>query len=169
MPISNFPRLRFTDITEVEVLDRTAGFYVSAPPTNPLAAEAQTTAQTAKTSVLGCRQLDIIADITNVPNPSKLYIKLRFSGKESPSVATVADWGYIQVDKIDTATGISSVQEYVIEIDLNNVNNQTGHTAARRYLVRIDQISGIWASAIVWSSHANVTGKVYFQRQGGSM
>lgn len=166
MPISNFPRLRFTDVTEEEVLDRSGGFFVAA---NALLAEVAPTAQTSKVSVLGVKQLDIVLDITNIPNPSKLYVKVRFSGKESPTISTLLDWGYLQIDNIDTATGVSSVQEYMIEIDLNRVNTQTGHTADRRYLLRIEQVSGLWASAIVWASVGNVTGKVYFQRQGGSM
>lgn len=170
MPISNFPRLRFTDVKEAEVLDRSAAdFFVSAAPTNPVAAEGDPSALTPKVAMTGVKQLDIFVDVTVHPGGTpKLYVKVRFSGKESPSVATPGDWGYIQVDDIDAATGISSVREYMVEIDLAKVN-ATSSAAARRYLVRIDQISGAWASAVVWSDTAGVRGKVYFQRQGGGM
>lgn len=77
-------------------------------------------------------------------------------------------WGYIQVDNLNANHGISEVKDYMVEIDLAKVNN-TINSDERRYLVRIDQISGAWASAIVWTDTANVTGKVYFQRQGGGM
>ncbi len=167
MPVSNFPRLRFTDVYEVEVLDRSAGFYVSAAPTDPTDAEQQAIAQTDLVSVLGVKQLDIHIELSNNPG-GKLYVKVRFSGKEDPDTANVTDWGYIQVDNIDGATGISAVQEYMVEIDLANVNG-TPSASSRRYLVRIDQVSGLWASAIVWADSGNTLGKVYFQRQGGSM
>ncbi len=169
MPISNFPRLRFTDVYEVEVLDRSAGFYVSAAPTDPTDAEQQAIAQTSAVSVLGVKQLDIHIELSNNPG-GKLYVKVRFSGKEDPDITNVTDWGYIQVDNIDGATGISTVQEYMIEIDLATVNGVTPPGSPnRRYLVRVDQVSGLWASAIVWADGGNTLGKVYFQRQGGSM
>ena len=166
MPISNFPRLRFTDIYEAEVLDRsTAGFFVAA---DPVTAEGDSNTHTSMVSMHGVKQLDMFIDVTSNPGSAKLFVKVRFSGKEEPSTATLRDWGYIQVDNVDTATGISSAREYLVEIDLTKVNN-TASAAARRYLVRIDQISGAWASAIVWSDTADVNGKVYFQRQGGGM
>jgi len=168
MPISNFPRLRFTDIYEVEVLDRvTAGFFVAA---DPVTAEASTNTHTSMVSMHGVKQLDIFIDVTNNPGAGseKLFVKVRFSGKEEPSTSTLSDWGYIQVDNISANHGISEVKEYLVEIDLTKVNN-TNSSDPRRYLVRIDQISGAWASAIVWSDTANVNGKVYFQRQGGGM
>jgi len=168
MPISNFPRLRFTDITEEEVLDRTgaAVFLASA---SPLVAEATPAAQTSAVSILGVKQLDIFIDITTNPN-SLLYVKVRFSGKESPDVAVPTDWGMVQVDNVAGATGISTAQEYMVEIDLNSVNGVVPVAGApRRYLVRIDQVSGLWASALVWVGSGNGQGKVYFQRQGGSM
>jgi hypothetical protein len=165
MPVSNFPRLRFTDIQEAEVLDKSGGFVNVG---NPKAAEIDPNTHTSMVSMTGVKQLDIAIDISSIGTGGKLYVKVRFSGKETPSVATLRDWGFIQVDNVDTATGISSVREYMIEIDLTKIN-ATADTAARRYLVRIDQISGAWASAIVWSDTAGVQGKVYFQRQGGGM
>ena len=117
--------------------------------------------------MLGVKQLDIFVDITTNPGTT-LYLKVRFSGKEAPDVTVPTDWGMVQVDNVAGATGISSVQEYMVEIDLSSVNG-TALAAARRYLVRIDQVSGLWASAIVWLSGGNGQGKVYFQRQGGSM
>lgn len=50
MPISNFPRLKFTDIYETEVLDRTAGFYVA---TDPVDAEDEPTTLTSMVSMHG--------------------------------------------------------------------------------------------------------------------
>jgi hypothetical protein len=167
MPISNFPRLRFTDIYETEVLDRTAGFYVA---TDPVDAEDETTTRTSMVSMHGVKQLDIFIDISNNPGAGteKLFVKVRFSGKEEPLLADKRDWGYIQIDNLSANHGISEVKDYMVEIDLTKVNN-TNNSDERRYLVRIDQISGAWASAIVWTDTVGVTGKVYFQRQGGGM
>jgi len=165
MPTSNFPRLKFTDITEVEVLDHSASFFATGA--SPITAEGSASAQTSAVSVIGVKQLDIFINLTTNPG-NKLYVKVRFSGKEAPDVTVPTDWGYVQIDNIDGATGISTVQEYMVEIDLANVNG-TASAAARRYLVRIDQISGMWASAIVWVFGGNAQGTVEFQRQGGGM
>ena len=164
MPVSNFPRLRFTDVKEAEVLDASGGFFQAA---DPVAAEGDPAAWTSMVSMTGVKQLDIFLDVETNPG-GKLYVKVRFSGKEEPSLATLRDWAYIQVDNTAGATGISAVKEYMVEIDLDDVNG-TADTNPRRYLVRIDQISGAWASAVVWSDAAGVEGKVYFQRQGGGM
>tara|TARA_R100000951_G_scaffold115077_2_gene121990 strand:- start:24 stop:521 length:498 start_codon:yes stop_codon:yes gene_type:complete len=165
MPISNFPRLRFTDTQEAEVLDKSGGFANHA---DPVGAEGDVNTHTSMVSMTGVKQLDMFIDISTNPGGAKLYAKVRFSGKETPDVATLRDWGYIQVDNVDTASGISSVKEYMVELDLANVNS-TASAAPRRYLVRIDQISGSWASAVVWADVGGVEGKVYFQRQGGGM
>ena len=164
MPVSNFPRLRFTDITEAEVLDASANFFQAA---DPVTAEDDPAARTSMVSMTGVKQLDIFLDVTTNPG-GKLYVKVRFSGKEEPLLADKTHWAYIQVDNTAGATGISAVKEYMVEIDLADVNG-TADTSPRRYLVRIDQISGAWASAVVWSDTLGVKGKVYFQRQGGGM
>jgi len=167
MSNSDFPRLRYSDVVEAEA--RASGqFKVAA---NAPAAEIDLDCHTTAVNIQGCKQLDIFIDVVTNPGNSstKLYIKVRFSGKQAPSTGTNADWGYIQVDKLDTATGISSVQDYMIEIDLLNVNGTGATTFPRRYLSRIQQISGRHASAVVWVDAGTATGAVYFQRQGGSM
>ena len=167
MSNSDFPRLRYSDVVETEA--RALGqFKVAA---NAPAAEIDTDTHTTAVNIQGCKQLDIFVDVATNPgnNSTKLYIKVRFSGKQTPSTGTNADWGYIQVDKLDTATGISSVQDYMIEIDLLNVNGTGATTFPRRYISRIQQISGRHASAVVWVDAGTATGTVYFMRQGGSM
>ena len=167
MSNSDFPRLRYSDVVETEA--RALGqFKVAA---NAPAAEIDTDTHTTAVNIQGCKQLDIFVDVATNPGSSstKLYIKVRFSGKQTPSTGTNADWGYVQVDKLDAATGISSVQDYMIEIDLLNVNGTGATTFPRRYISRIQQISGRHASAVVWVDAGTATGTVYFMRQGGSM
>ena len=167
MSNSDFPRLRYSDVVETEARALGAFFATNAgAPT----AEANPLAHTTAVNIQGCKQLDIFVDVAAVGiGATKLYIKVRFSGKQTPSTGTNADWGYIQVDKLDTATGISSVQDYMIEIDLANVNGVASAVFPRRYISRIQQISGRHASAVVWVDGGVVTGTVYFMRQGGSM
>ena len=168
MSNSDFPRLRYSDVIETEAR-ALAPFFMTAAgaPT----AEADPLAHTSSVNIQGCKQLDIFVDVaTNPGNTStKLYIKVRFSGKQSPATGTNADWGYIQTDNVDAATGISSVQDYMIEIDLLNVNGVGSLTLPRRYISRIQQISGRHASAVVWVDAGVASGTVYFMRQGGSM
>ena len=168
MSNSDFPRLRYSDVVEAEARALGAFFVTAAgAPT----AEADPLAHTSSVNIQGCKQLDIFVDVATNPSSTstKLYIKVRFSGKQTPATGTNADWGYVQVDKLDTATGISSVQDYMIEIDLVNVNGTASAVVPRRYISRIQQISGRHASAVVWVNAGTATGTVYFQRQGGSM
>tara|TARA_R110002110_G_scaffold29784_9_gene105797 strand:+ start:84 stop:605 length:522 start_codon:yes stop_codon:yes gene_type:complete len=173
MANSDFPRLRYSDVIETEALGTAlvpATFKVAA---NAPAAEIDPDCHTTSVNIQGCKQLDIFVDVaTNPAGPptaTKLYIKVRFSGKLSPATGTNADWGYIQVDNIASATGISAVQDYMIEIDLLNVNGTASAVVPRRYISRIQQISGRHASAVVWVDAGTATGTVYFMRQGGSM
>ena len=174
MPISNFPRLRYSDVEEIAVLGTAASpVAIDALATGGLAdvvtAEGTAACQTSSLNIQGCKQLDIFVDITTNPGgAAKLFVKVRFSGKESPDTAVVSDWGYIQIDDIDAATGVSTVMEYLVEINLVAVNGAAS-TAARRYCLRIQQISGRHVSAIVWTDTALMQGTVYFQRQGGGM
>lgn len=167
MANSDFPRLRYSDVIETEARALGAFFVTAAgAPT----AEADPLAHTSSVNIQGCKQLDIFVDVATNPGSTstKLYIKVRFSGKLAPATGTNADWGYIQVDDIAT-TGISSVQDYMIEIDLLTVNNIASAVVPRRYVSRIQQISGRHASAVVWVDAGTATGTVYFMRQGGSM
>ena len=167
MSNSDFPRMRYSDVVEAEV--RALGAFKVAA--NAPAAEIDPDCHTTAVNIQGCKQLDIFVDVATNPGSTstKLYIKVRFSGKQSPSTGTNADWGYIQVDNIDSATGISSVQDYMIEIDLLNVNGTASAVVPRRYISRIEQISGRHVSAVAWVDAGTATGTVYFQRQGGSM
>ena len=167
MANSDFPRLRYSDVVET-VARPTGAFKVAA---SAPAAEIDPDCQTTAVNIQGCKQLDIFIDVATNPGDAstKLYMKIRFSGKQTPDTATNADWGYIQIDNIAGATGISSVQDYMIEIDLLNVNGTAATTFPRRYISRIQQISGRHASAIVWTDAGTAEGTVYFMRQGGSM
>lgn len=167
MANSDFPRLRYSDV--IETTARTAGVFKVAA--NAPAAEVDPDCHTTAVNIQGCTQLDIFVDIVQNPASSstKLYIKIRFSGKKDPSTSTNGDWGYIQIDNIDGTTGISTVQDYLIEIDLLNVNGTPSAAFPRRYISRIQQISGRHASAVIWVDGGTATGTVYFQRQGGSM
>lgn len=171
MSNSDFPRMRYSDVTEFVVLDQSAGAFPNLAGgglADAVTAETTVGCQTASTNIQGCKQLDIFVDATNVPAASKLYLKIRFSGKQSPDPTVPTDWGFVQIDDIATTTGLSAVKEYVIEADLVTVNG-VANVAPRRYCFRIEQISGRFASAIIWADTAGVQGTVYFQRQGGSM
>lgn len=169
MANSDFPRLRYSDVIETEA--RALGAFKVAA--SAVVAEPDTDCHTTSVNIQGCKQLDVFVDVAaNNGATSKLYIKVRFSGKQAPATGTNADWGYIQVDNIDATTGISTVQDYLIEIDLLNVNGVSrgaAPLAPRRYVSRIPQISGRHASAVVWIDAGILQGTVYFQRQGGSM
>lgn len=168
MSNSDFPRLRYSDVEEILVLDHSGPPGFSAAP-DPQTAEADTTAQTSMLNVMGCKQVDVFIDVTNNAIANKLFVKVRFSGLTAPDVATFTDWGYVQIDNIDTATGISTVQEYMIEIDLITTNGIPNPNQFRRYLSRIQQVSGRFVSAIVWADAGGARGTVSFLRQGGSM
>jgi len=169
MAISDFPRMRYSDVSASVVLPSSFLPTLSgAGLADAVTAETTAGCQTSSVIIQGCKQLDIFVNVTVAAAASKLFLKVRFSGKEQPLVATAADWGFIQVDNIDATTGLSPVREYVIEIDLVNVNG-IANPAARNYCFRVEQISGRYASAIVWVDTANVQAEVSFERQGGSM
>lgn len=169
MPISNFPRLRYSDVIETTV--RTTGAFKVAA--NAVGAETDPDCHTEAVDIQGCKQLDIFVDVNqSAGTTAKLYLKVRFSGKSAPDTTINEDWGYIQTDNVDPVTGISTVQDYLIEIDLLNINGVSRGAAPlspRRYISRIPQISGRHASVIVWIGGGALDGTVYFMRQGGSM
>jgi len=169
MSNSDFPRLRYSDVVETSALasgvvpSLTLGGLADA-----VTAETTVGCQTGAINIQGCKQLDIFVDATVVPAASKLYLKVRFSGLQDPDVTVPTQWGFINIDDIDATTGASSIKEYVIVIDLVTVNG-VANVNPRRYCLRIEQISGRHASAIIWSDVAGTTAEVFFQRQGGSM
>ncbi len=169
MSTSEFPRLRFSDVTSEVVLPSSfiptlgGGGLADA-----VTAETTPGCQTSGVNIQGCKQLDIFINVTVAAAAAKLFLKIRFSGKEVPDVTAPTDWGFVQIDNIDGTTGLSSVREYVIEVDIANVNG-IANVAPRNYCFRIEQISGRHASAILWSDSANVQAEVSFQRQGGGM
>ena len=160
MPYPNESRTLYSDTQQKLVLTNVA------QAAGPLAAEANAACQTASCSLTGVKQLGIVANITNRNAATLLNIKVRFSGKPNPDVTVVTDWGFIMVDNIDTSTGISTVQEYVIQIDLANVNGVANPTTARQYVCRVEQISALNASAIVFADSA-CDGEIYFVNLGG--
>lgn len=131
---------------------------------DPVTAEITADAQTSEILVRGVKKLSVFIDVTANAGAAFLYIKFRFSDKKSPSVSTPTDWGSVMVDDIDAATGISSAQEYLLKIDLDNVNGTANANVPRRYCTRIEQISGIWASALVYSDGGGTVGSVTFVR-----
>jgi hypothetical protein len=93
------------------------------------------------------------------PLSTEFFIRFRFSGKEAPAIVTTNDWAYVKIDNIDTATGISTVQDYEIKFT----------PTARQHLVRVTQISGTWVSAVLWVNGGLTTScSVSFVRQGGT-
>jgi hypothetical protein len=160
MSIPAIPRLLYTDTVEKLVLTN----FVSA--NDALAAESTAACQTRGVAITGVRQLDVMINVVDRLSATKIYLKVRFSGLASPDPATPTDWGFVMTDNLDAATGISSAQEYVIELDLLNVNGVANASVSRRYTTRIQQISGLHASAIVWADNA-VAGAVSFVQIGG--
>ena len=138
---------QFSDNDAIEVMASGALAAVA----DPVTAESTSAAQTAAVVIRGVEQLSVVVDVTVVnAAAANLFIKFRFSDKDSPSVSTPTDWGCVMVDKVDTATGISSVQDYMVKIDLHSVNGTPNADQPRRYVTRIQRVSGIHASALVW-------------------
>ncbi len=131
---------------------------------DPVTAESTALAQTSAVLVRGVQKLDVFIDVASNGAAAFLYVKFRFSDKESPSVSVPTDWGSLMVDNIDTATGISSAQEYLLKIDLDNVNGTANPNVPRRYCTRVEQVSGLWASALVYSDGNLTVGSVTFVR-----
>ena len=153
---------QFSDNDAVEVMASGALAAVA----DPVTAETTPAAQTGAVVIRGVEQLSVVVDVTAVnAAAANLFIKFRFSDKDSPSVATPTDWGCIMVDKLDTATGISSVQDYMVKIDLHTVNGTANANQPRRYVTRIQRASGIHASALVWVTNGGAaTASVTFIR-----
>jgi hypothetical protein len=133
---------------------------------DPLTAEVDAACQTLGCDIRGVKQLGVMVNVTDKGAATVLFVKVRFSGLANPSSSTLTDWGFICVDNIDGGTGFSPVQEYVIQVDLANVNGVPNAATARRLCLRIEQISGLHASAIVWADSA-VAGTVTFVQLGG--
>lgn len=149
------------------VVVRQAAALLSA--SDPVTAEGDADAQTDAIAIRGVTKIDYFIDVTANPNSATfLYFKIRFSEKSDPSVSNVNDWSYICIDNIDTANGISSVQEYMVKVDLQNVNGSAflGFASGRRYVIRIEQISGIFASAIVYADQQGVQATISAVRHG---
>ena len=160
MPYPNESRMLYSDTLQKLVLTNV--------PTAADALAAETTAgcQTLSCDIRGVKQIGILCNVTNRNAANTLFIKVRFSGLENPDVTQPTQWGFIMTDDIDGATGISAVQEYVIQIDLQNVNGVANPSVARQFCTRICGISGLHASAILWAD-SDVNAEIYFVRLGG--
>jgi hypothetical protein len=134
---------------------------------DPLVAENTAGCQTLAVNIKGVKQLGMLVFVEDRNLATKLFVKVRFSGKAAPSIANVVDWGMVCVDNIDGATGISTVQEYMIEVDLLNVNGVANAATSRTLILRIEQISGLHASAIVWCDADMGPAEVFFVQLGG--
>jgi hypothetical protein len=129
-----------------------------------ITAEGTAGCQTASATVRGVKKLDVFVDVATNAGAANLYLKFRFSDKDSPDVTNPLHWGFVLVDNIDTATGISSVQEYIVKIPLDTVNGTANTNQPRRFSTRITDISGIFASAIIWADGTNTVASVTFVR-----
>ena len=165
MPVSNFPRRRFSDIENVSVLEGFLGVAADA-----LTAE-QSGLYTDEFNIIGVRQLDILISVLDPQAATKISVKMAFTGYKAP---LAEQWAFVMTDNIDAATGISTVQEYVAEIDLTTVNGvaTVAGDFPRTYLLRINNISGRKGKLLVWTDAPNVSLQspgVAIMRQGGSM
>lgn len=166
MPVSNFPRRRFSDIEQVSVLDGFLGVAADA-----LTAE-RNNLYTDDFDIVGVRQLDILITVIDPQAATKLSVKMAFTGYKEPLLEEY--WAFVMTDNVDTATGISTVQEYVAEIDLTTVNGvaTVAGDFPRTYLLRINNISGRKGKLLVWADAPNVSLQfpgVSIMRQGGAM
>jgi len=123
-------------------------------------AEANLNNWTDAVPLYGAREIDAFIEFTNVDAAStEFYLRFRFSGKLAPSIGIVNDWGYVKIDNIDGATGISEVQDYEIKFA----------PTARTHVLRICQTSGTWVSCVLWvNAGQTTTCSVSFVRQGGT-
>jgi hypothetical protein len=74
MPVSNFPRRRFSDIEQVSVFDGSPGAA-----TDALAAE-RANLYTDEFDIVGVRQLDVFISVTDPNAATKLSVKMAFTG-----------------------------------------------------------------------------------------
>lgn len=165
MPVSNFPRRRFSDIEKVSVLEGFLGVAADA-----LTAE-RSNLYTNEFDIVGVRQLDIFISVLDPQAATKISVKMAFTGYKAP---LAEQWAFVMTDNVDTATGISTVQEYVAEIDLTTVNGvaTVAGDFPRTYLLRINNISGRKGKLLVWADAPNVSLQfpgVSIMRQGGAM
>ncbi len=80
------------------------------------------------------------------PSTSKIYVKFRTSIQDDPTMNTMADWAYIQIDRLHPTTGEAEVLDlkYTIDTTDNNV---------KRYVLNVPAV-GKWISAVVWADVA---------------
>jgi len=123
-------------------------------------AEINAANQTATVPLYGAREIDAFINFSAVDGAStEFFLRFRFSGKLAPAIAVVDDWGYVKIDNIDAATGISTVQDYEIKLT----------PTARTHVLRICQTSGTWVSCVLWVNAGVTTScSVSFVRQGGT-
>ena len=113
MPYPIVPRMLYSDSLEKPVLTAIA---IAA---DPLTAETTPACQTLAVNIQGVKQLGILVAIEDRNNAQKLFIKVRFSGKASPSIATFPDWVMVCVANTDGTPGIITVQDYMLDVDLH--------------------------------------------------
>lgn len=77
---------------------------------------------------------------------SKIYVKFRTSIVETADEDTMADWAYIQIDKLNPTTGEAEVLDLKYTIDISDDN-------IKRYVLNVPAV-GTWMSAVVWADQA---------------
>ena len=138
------------------VLDHSGSDFSAAA--NLVAARADVTAQTALLDCLGLSEVDILVDFTNLgAGPvTKVSVAARYSGIAAPNVATATEWSSVNVEDVDTTTGISTVVPYVAEMAV----------AATGIVVITVPVKTRYVSALVWvDSAVGSRGKVFFYRR----
>lgn len=104
--------------------------------------------------------VSVYVDITTLGSIDVLNVKGRLTGKAAPDKDVAADWAAVLADNLDTATGISLVQDYQLQITGIQVSG-TGRYGPFRFPAD----AGAKFSARVWVDDATASvGDVFAYR-----
>ena len=77
-------------------------------------------------------ELHIYFATQQTPSTSKLYVKFRTSIQDNPTMDTMADWAYIQIDKLNPTNGEAHVLDLKYIVD-------TSDDDVKRYILKIQK------------------------------
>lgn len=138
------------------VLDKSAADMSGAA--NYAAAIADTAAQCTRLDCEVAEQVDVTVKITNLGSgpATKILVVGRCSSAADPDVTTAADWAPINTEAVDTATGISTVVMYQLELAVSAVGEYQFTLPVRQR----------WMAPVVWLDSASGSrGQVFMYRR----
>ena len=123
---------------------------------NYAAAVADAAAQCARLDCEVPEQVDVIVKITTIASATKIFLVGRCSSAGDPNVTTAANWAPINTEAVDTATGVSTVVMYQLELAI---------TAAGEYQFTLP-VRQRWMAPVVWLDNGTgARGQVFMYRR----